>query len=384
MRIIYFIDSLGSGGAERQLVYLLERINRQKFAPIILTLHDNSVVPYHYAPAIEALDIPIYSLSMPFLNHNPLRWFTAIKLYIQFLRQMRPQVVHSLLFTSNLISRLGRLFTPYHTLVNTEQAMHYGTKRLLLERMTAFLCDMIIPNSNLVKKTLLKAGLPNNKMLLIPCSIPFEAFIDVTDHHFRKLHFPDVKVLSISAMRLHVLKGHRDIIQALILLKQRNLIPDGYMHIFIGDMHSHRALWNILQQEIVSNQLEHIIQWQDAVHDIVPYYHSADFLIHPSYAESFGLVIVEACAAGTPVIVNESANVLGIIRDDETGMTYPHGQIEKLAEAIYKMSSLSPQKRQTFITAARLEAKNYDTSDIVESHEALYERLSGAKSRERL
>src|SRR6059058_476177 len=57
-------------------------------------------------------------------------------------------------------------------------------------------------------------------------------------------------------------------------------------------------------------------------------------LVLPSAAEGFGLVLIEAMAAGIPVVATDVPGIRDVVRDGITGVLAPPGQPQKLAEAI--------------------------------------------------
>lgn len=77
--------------------------------------------------------------------------------------------------------------------------------------------------------------------------------------------------------------------------------------------------------------------------DVETFMKKADFSWVCSQAEAFGRVIVESMAIGTPVIAGESGGIPEIITDGETGILYPHGDIEALARRTIELTN-NPEK----------------------------------------
>jgi glycosyltransferase involved in cell wall biosynthesis len=70
------------------------------------------------------------------------------------------------------------------------------------------------------------------------------------------------------------------------------------------------------------------------VPDASPYYHLMDLLALPTYREGFGLVSLEAQAAGRPVVVTNATGAIDALRNGETGVLVPVGDVAALAGAI--------------------------------------------------
>jgi len=76
-----------------------------------------------------------------------------------------------------------------------------------------------------------------------------------------------------------------------------------------------------------------------AVQDTAPYYALADFLLLPSHREGLPLVVLEAQAAGKPVIGASATGIVDVIVDGETGLLVPVGDVPRLAEAMTRLIS---------------------------------------------
>ena len=62
--ILFLINTLGAGGAERQLLYLISGLDRDRFAPVVCTVFDEATYPSHpaHVEQLRALDVPLHTL----------------------------------------------------------------------------------------------------------------------------------------------------------------------------------------------------------------------------------------------------------------------------------------------------------------------------------
>lgn len=74
-----------------------------------------------------------------------------------------------------------------------------------------------------------------------------------------------------------------------------------------------------------------------AVRDTAPYYATADVLVLPSHREGLPTVILEAQAAGIPVVGASATGIVDIVAHGETGLLFPVGDVQALAAAIAKL-----------------------------------------------
>jgi glycosyltransferase involved in cell wall biosynthesis len=113
--------------------------------------------------------------------------------------------------------------------------------------------------------------------------------------------------------------------------------------------------------------------------DLLPQcYRSSNLFVLPSLAsrrEAFGIVLLEAMASGLPVITSDIPGPDEVVRNGETGLLVPPGNVEKLAEAIITLLD-DKYSSKMGICAHKDVAKKYDWSVVAESYERLYRRLA--------
>ncbi len=66
---------------------------------------------------------------------------------------------------------------------------------------------------------------------------------------------------------------------------------------------------------------------------VAPLLAAADLFLLPSQTESFGLSALEALASGVPVVASRVGGLPEVVRDGETGMLCPVGDVDAMAEA---------------------------------------------------
>src|SRR5260370_3964865 len=79
-----------------------------------------------------------------------------------------------------------------------------------------------------------------------------------------------------------------------------------------------------------------------AVQNTAPYYSIADFLVLPSHREGLPTVVLEAQAAGKPVLGAAAPRIVDVISDGETGLLFPVGDVPALAEVMAKLITDKP------------------------------------------
>jgi phosphatidyl-myo-inositol alpha-mannosyltransferase len=102
--------------------------------------------------------------------------------------------------------------------------------------------------------------------------------------------------------------------------------------------------------------------------------HEADVLCAPSLGgESFGMVLTEAFAAGTPVVASDIAGYRQVVTHGRDGLLVPHGRPLELAEALRSLW-LDPARRQSMGEAARARAEDFAWPRVAAQVAGVYER----------
>ncbi|MGE5147827.1 MAG: glycosyltransferase family 4 protein [Candidatus Eiseniibacteriota bacterium] len=86
-----------------------------------------------------------------------------------------------------------------------------------------------------------------------------------------------------------------------------------------------------------------------------PYYHAADLFVWPAVNEAFGMAILEAQAAGLPVVAGQVGGVPGIVEDGSTAILAPPGDARAFADAVALLLD-EPRRRRAMSAAARARA----------------------------
>jgi glycosyltransferase involved in cell wall biosynthesis len=128
------------------------------------------------------------------------------------------------------------------------------------------------------------------------------------------------------------LKGFRDVVNSLIVLKQKGCIEKMILCV-IGRFVNQKFKTNILRT-ISENHLSSHILFIGENFNPFPYIHHFNILLHLSKKEAFGLVILEAFSEGVPVISYNYGGPAEIIQHGKNGFTIDIGDVNKIADSI--------------------------------------------------
>ncbi|HTN35068.1 MAG TPA: glycosyltransferase [Marinobacter sp.] len=158
-----------------------------------------------------------------------------------------------------------------------------------------------------------------------PTGIEYQRFQDVSEDSIRQLHkqmnLGDQKVL-VSVSRLSNEKNIDFMIEAINTLRQVTDVP--FRFLMIGEGHQR----NRLQRKVGELGLEDHVTLVGAVppEDMAAWYHLGDVFLFASKSETQGMVILEAMAAGLPVVAVRSSGIEDVVKQGVNGFKTPERQ----------------------------------------------------------
>lgn len=184
--------------------------------------------------------------------------------------------------------------------------------------------DTFVGVSNYTAKELIKdfGSQIKNKIQVIYNGIPID---DIQVRNTGK----ETKPSFLTASHLRYSKGIQDLIQAV------SLLPESIKEEIVIDIYGDGPYRKKLEDQVVSLSLERCFHFMGNSSTLKSIYCNYDYLIHPSYEETFCYTVVEALAANTKVLTtNEGGNVLGIITHLENGFLFDAKNIKQLSSLI--------------------------------------------------
>jgi len=137
------------------------------------------------------------------------------------------------------------------------------------------------------------------------------------------------KVVGILA-RLSDVKGHHILIEALNLVKTD--VPQVKL-LIVGEGRQEA----VLKRQVADSGLTEWVDFYPVVNQASDFLAAFDCFVMPSLQEGLGLSVMEAQAAGLPVIASRVGGIPSLIRDGETGILVPPGDVRHLARAIRRV-----------------------------------------------
>ena len=368
-RVTIVTSRLDIGGAERHLAWVLPALKQRGIDIALYTMERGGLLEAELQAQGVRLEGPPRAAF--------LHWPRATVALARFIKRERPTTVHFFLprpylygsIAAELAGHRRRLMSRRSLTVYREKYPLLRGFELLLHRRT----HGLIGNSRAVLDQLaVEVGDPR-KIALIHNGIETPAPVTAADRErIRKvLDIPkDALVIAVIA-NLVSYKGHRDLLDALALVKEQ--IPNPWLVLMIGrddgmgvELRRHAAALNL-----ASN-----IRWlgeQPAADRLLA---AGDIFVLPSHQEGFSNALLEAMAANLAVIATAIGGNLDAIVDNESGLLVPPRDPSALAAAIARFAS-DPDIRLRYGDAARRRVEQrFALQHCVERYEKLYRAMS--------
>src|SRR5215212_5144857 len=138
-----------AGGTEHQLVLLISRLNRQRFAPYVVCLYgEQAGRSLHFLEDLRKLKVPVMLLDLKWSVGDKLH---AVTMLARIVWQIRPQIIQAVNYHSNFLLRLARLIMPYSVKLLGCVYVEYTTKQIFYEYLSSWLCNAIVCNSAVIQ-----------------------------------------------------------------------------------------------------------------------------------------------------------------------------------------------------------------------------------------
>lgn len=298
--------------------------------------------------------------------------FTMLTLF-RIIKTKHIDLVHLSGYASTVFGRLAAFLARRPAIVHEHWVdPGFSWPMALVEWLLSGMTTKAIAVSDYSRTFLIdKKRIPADKIIVIPNGIPLQRFYDAdkSDGERMRRNFsfvPEDKFVGIIGM-LHENKGHRIFIDAAALLKDE--FPQlKYLIVGTGELRTE------LEQQIKEHRLVKSVLFLGQQEDMPSIFQMLDIFVMSSYSESAGLALLEAMAAGKPIITTDCGGPSEVITDGRSGFVVPVRNAEAIAEKIrYLMTH--PDASAMLAAQARADSQQYDIKKTARQIEALYLKL---------
>jgi len=231
-------------------------------------------------------------------------------------------------------------------------------------------CHGVIALSDSVRQVLLAAGVPPDRIEVIPAGIDLPAELPSPELRRRVREawgFTEDEFVAGHVGAFTAEKGQDVALDAAILLSRR--LPRLRL-LLAGDGPLRTAFSTTARVRLGGGA----VRLLGFVENLDEFFAGLDLFVMPSRSEAWGLVALHAMARGLPVAASRVGGLAEIVEDGVTGWLVPPASPEALAEAV-AAAAADPERLQRLGSSARARAQRFSTERTVERAEAFYRRL---------
>lgn len=365
VRLLVITDEMEMGGTQRQITMLLNGIDRSRFEPELVYFRNRSAL----VDELLAAGIPVTHIEKRG-RIDPL----FVRRLSQFIRRGRFDVVHCFSFTGELWGSVAHMLAGQGRLVGSIRGVYewYSGLQWRLKTWVTRRSYCVVANSH--------AGA---RYALTQMGSQFEDKIRVIYNGV-----PEKPQMTTEARA-----AFRD---------ELGISPATFVTLFVGRLVDHKNLPSLVRAAAVLEREAHdqaillagegperpalvadieamgckSIRFLGEREDVDRLLQIADVLVLPSFREGLSNAILEAMAAGTPVVASSVGGNVELLQDGKTGLLYPSDDHEALARSLHLLIE-DPAHRDDLSAAARRHAQmNFTQSEMVRQTEEIYLKAS--------
>lgn len=350
LRVTLVISQLGTGGTEKQLVLLAGGLREREVDVDVVVLYGGGA----RLAELEQAEVPCLLLGMSRPPRRPVAAVAGVARLVRHLRRRRPHVVHAFLYDAYVLAApLARMTGTPAVVAGRRALSQYKAGRTAVHRLEAASSrsvDLFVANSQAVAADVVTIeGLDPRRVVVIPNAL------SASPHVIGPPPVNDPPIV-LCVANLWSYKGHADLLAATALLVERGvplrlrLVGDG----------PDRAM---LERAVAAENLP--VELLGSRRDVDELLRSSDVFVLPSHMEGMSNALMEAVAAGVPVVatdVGANAEVVG-----RAGLLCPPHRPHALAAQLERVL-LDRALRRDLAEAGRARATRWSTQALVDRH----------------
>ncbi len=355
------------------LYRLLQRIDREQFDPVVVTLLD---ISGPLTEKVEEIGVEVRQIKLR-------TWYdfmALIRLYRIF-KELKPDILHTQLFAADILGRIMGRLLKVPVVITSIRNIYYGSMfRYHILRWTEKFADRTTFVSRAAADRFVELKiLPASKVKVIHNGLDpgkFETGLKEQDKKNKRKQFalPLKGLLLLSVGSLSRQKGNAHLFQALKKVKQKR--ADFYL-VIAGSGPEHAQL----KKEIIKRVLADRVIMIGRCDDVAGLMAAADALVLSSLWEGLPGVVMEAMAAELPVVATAVGGTPELVLDGETGFLVARCQHEELASALEKLMAMLDEERKAMGRAGRRRVEeHFHVDTMVRSYQDLYRAALSEKN----
>ncbi len=376
-RVLHVIDHTGRGGAQVAIRHILYTLKNQ-FSFAIAVLGNSGL----YSHAYETLGIPVYTLGRQGNRWNP----SPVVGLINTIRRERFDLVHTHLLKANILGTVAASWTGSRTILQDHSGVYPQTLKyhvsnglvrnsyLYAYRYALSQCDQVlVPTQEDIRSYLEFYSIDLHKITVSPYGVDFDEFSSPTKHQgggslHQELGLSAETDLVVMVGRLDPKKDWLTFLQVAHQVQQQSDQLCAFLIVGSGPEEQR------LREYVHTHKLERVFFLSNR-DDIPSLLHQADVYLLTSQRESFGIAVLEAMAAGCPVVVTRSGGPESIVTDRVNGLLAEVGDVQGLTNHVMQLLRDKALRQRLVHTARHTVLNHYSLENVATRTAKIYEEI---------
>lgn len=350
LKVLFLMEDLCFGGTQKQTLALAARLDRQIFAPAMLTLTG----PTDLDDTAKEADVPVFHMGS---SRKAAPFFFA-RLGAALARQ-KPDILVPCTALPNIWGRIWGMALGVPAVIGTSRGG--GAPARQHERFLWRFARHIVCNSPALKDRLLAIGVPATHVTFIPNGVDVDYFRPAPDIDGRSQ-------VILCAARLAADKDHITLLRAFAIIARD--FPSASLR-FVGEGPEEKNIRRFAAENLEPDILARV-EFAGASQDMRPHYANAGIFALSSIREGQPNVILEAMSSGLPVCATNVGGIPSLVEENKSGLLCGAGDAPAMARNIASFLA-NPEMGAKFGRAGRkIAEKNFSFETMTRAHQNIF------------
>jgi glycosyltransferase involved in cell wall biosynthesis len=378
LRVLFIASDLGPGGSERQALALSRRLPRDRFEPAFVLIGEPGI--FGGVAEAEGIRVTALGLRSPreigYLRFAA-RTVRAVGRYVAAARRGRFDIVDAWLYHGYWLAALARPLAGVPLLVAGRRSLsdfkdRWGWLASTIDGFASRQARVIVANSELVRADVIeREGIDPARIVVIRNGVELPAPTDAATRRAARTRWDiaDDAFVVGCVSNLKPTKGIDHLLRAFARLER----SEATRLVVIGEGPSRVPLTELARSLGVRDR----VLLAGTEPDVQPLLAGFDVFVHPSDTEGLPNAVLEAAAAGLPIVATDVGGTSEIVIDGRTGVLVPAGDVPAIAAAIERLRDDAPARSRLGFAAREHARTTFGMERLVAETAELYERLAG-------
>ena len=351
--VAIFLSSFDPGGTERQMIELIRRLDRQRFDVHVACFHRRgawrSRAEEHAASVAE----------FPIRSFRQAHTLAEARRFARWCRDHAIAVVHTSDLYANIFGLPAAAMAGVPVRIGNRRELTIGKSagQLALQRAAYGCAHVVVANSQAAAARLVRERVPMARVRVVPNGIALDAYAS------RPPDRPIRRIVTVANLRPE--KGHDTLIAAMPSVLRRR--PE-LEFVFAGGGPCRERLEGLARTTGVADR----VRFVGHAEDVAGLLASSDLFVLPSRSEAFPNSVLEAMAAGLPVVATRVGGITELVEHQRTGVLVPPDDERALSFALLDLVQWPAHAARLGEAARSTVASRYSFDQMVSAFERVY------------